>query len=64
MNFVLFIRNRQNTIELNMKSKGVLSSSFNMSLGFIPVIIAILLSEFITQDVLVQLLALYTLFTT
>lgn len=33
-----------------MKHKGVLSSTFNMSLGFIPVIITILLSEFITQD--------------
>ncbi|MBP9507863.1 MAG: hypothetical protein KBE85_08085 [Bacteroides sp.] len=38
-----------------MKSKGVLSSSFNMSLGFIPVIIAILLSEFITQDVAIYI---------
>lgn len=33
-----------------MKHKGVLSSAFNMSLGFIPVIISILLCEFITQD--------------
>ena len=33
-----------------MKHKGILSSAFNMSLGFIPVIISILLCEFITQD--------------
>lgn len=33
-----------------MEHKGVLSSAFNMSLGFIPVIISILLCEFITQD--------------
>ncbi|MDD3038981.1 hypothetical protein [Bacteroides sp.] len=33
-----------------MNHKGVLSSAFNMSLGFIPVIISILLCEFITQD--------------
>lgn len=33
-----------------MKHKGILSSGFNMSLGFIPVIISILLCEFITQD--------------
>lgn len=34
-----------------MGHKGVLSSKFNMSLGFIPVIISILLYEFITQDI-------------
>lgn len=33
-----------------MGHKGILSSTFNMSLGFIPVIISILLCEFITQD--------------
>ncbi len=33
-----------------MDHKGILSSAFNMSLGFIPVIISILLCEFITQD--------------
>lgn len=34
-----------------MGTKVALSSSFNMSLGFIPVIISILLCEFITQDI-------------
>ena len=33
-----------------MDYKGILSSAFNMSMGFIPVIISILLCEFITQD--------------
>lgn len=33
-----------------MNHKGKLSSAFNMSMGFIPVIISILLCEFITQD--------------
>lgn len=33
-----------------MSHKGILSSAFNMSLGFIPVITSILLCEFITQD--------------
>lgn len=33
-----------------MKHKGVLSSAFNLSLGYIPIIISILLCEFITQD--------------
>ena len=33
-----------------MEHKGILSSAFNMSLGFIPVIISILLCELITQD--------------
>ena len=33
-----------------MAHKGTLSSTFNMSLGFIPVIISILLCELITQD--------------
>ena len=33
-----------------MNHKGTLSSAFNMSLGFIPVIISIILCEFITQD--------------
>lgn len=34
-----------------MGHKVILSSKFNMSLGFIPVIISILLCEFITQDI-------------
>lgn len=34
-----------------MSHQKVLSSKFNMSLGFIPVIISILLCEFITQDI-------------
>lgn len=33
-----------------MTHKGTLSSAFNMSLGYIPVIISIILCEFITQD--------------
>ena len=33
-----------------MDHKGILSSAFNMSLGYIPVIISIVLCEFITQD--------------
>lgn len=33
-----------------MGHKGLLSSAFNMSLGYIPVIISIVLCEFITQD--------------
>lgn len=33
-----------------MDHKGTLSTTFNMSLGFIPVIISIILCEFITQD--------------
>lgn len=33
-----------------MTHKGTLSSAFNMSLGYIPVIISIVLCEFITQD--------------
>lgn len=33
-----------------MTNKGVLSSEFNMSLGFVPIIISIILSEFIKQD--------------
>lgn len=33
-----------------MSHKGILSSAFNMSLGYIPVIISIILCEFITQD--------------
>lgn len=33
-----------------MKHKGILSSAFNLSLGHIPVIVSILLCEFITQD--------------
>lgn len=33
-----------------MNHKGKLSSAFNMSLGFIPVIITIILCEFISQD--------------
>ena len=34
-----------------MAHKGVLSSKFNMSLGFIPVIVSILLYEIITKDI-------------
>lgn len=34
-----------------MDKKGVLSSTFNMSFGFIPVIVSILLCELITQDI-------------
>ena len=34
-----------------MSKKGVLSSKFNMSLGFIPVIVSIVLCEFTTQDI-------------
>ncbi len=34
-----------------MGHKGVLSSKFNMSLGFIPVIVSILLYEIITKDI-------------
>lgn len=34
-----------------MANKAILSSKFNMSLGFIPVIISIILCEFITQDI-------------
>ena len=33
-----------------MSHQRILSSRFNMSLGFIPVIISIILCEFITQD--------------
>ena len=33
-----------------MNHKGILSSAFNMSLGYLPVIISIILCEFITQD--------------
>lgn len=34
-----------------MKHKGILSSAFNMSLGFIPVILVILLCQLIAQDI-------------
>ncbi|WP_297675016.1 hypothetical protein [uncultured Bacteroides sp.] len=34
-----------------MSRKGVLSSKYNMSLGFIPVIVSIVLCEFIAQDI-------------
>lgn len=34
-----------------MGNKGVLSTAFNMSFGFIPVIISILLRELVTQDI-------------
>lgn len=34
-----------------MPSKGILSSKFNMSLGFIPVIVSIVLCEYIAQDI-------------
>lgn len=50
-----------------MLKKGVLSSKFNMSLGFIPVIVSIVLCEFITQDVSTYIGAgvggLYSLYT-
>lgn len=50
-----------------MSHKGVLSSKFNMSLGFIPMIISILLYEFITQDISIYIGAgvgvVYSLFT-
>lgn len=50
-----------------MSHKGVLSSRFNMSLGFIPVIISIFLYEFITQDISIYIGAgvgvLYSLYT-
>lgn len=38
-----------------MNHKGKLSSEFNISLGFIPVVISILLCEFITQDVAIYI---------
>ena len=38
-----------------MGHKGILSSAFNMSLGFIPVIITIVLCEIITQDTAVYI---------
>ena len=38
-----------------MSKRGVLSSKFNMSLGFIPVIVSIILCEFITQDISISL---------
>ena len=34
-----------------MSRKGVLSSKYNMSLGFIPVIVSIVLCKFIAQDI-------------
>ena len=50
-----------------MSKKGVLSSKFNMSLGFIPVIVSIILCEFITQDISIYIGAgvgaLYSLYT-
>lgn len=38
-----------------MGNKGVLSSAFNMSLGFIPVIVSMLLCEFLAQDLSVYI---------
>ncbi|MBB4044654.1 hypothetical protein [Bacteroides reticulotermitis] len=38
-----------------MSHKGIISSAFNMSSGFIPVIISILLCELITQDVAIYI---------
>lgn len=38
-----------------MSHKGILSSAFNMSLGYIPVIISIVLCEFITQDIAIYI---------
>lgn len=50
-----------------MSKKGVLSSKFNMSLGFIPVIVSIILCELITQDISIYIGAgvgvLYSLYT-
>lgn len=50
-----------------MSKRGVLSSKFNMSLGFIPVIVSIILCEFITQDISIYIGAgvgaLYSLYT-
>lgn len=50
-----------------MSKKGVLSSKFNMSLGFIPVIVSIVLCEFTTQDISIYIGAgvgvLYSLYT-
>lgn len=50
-----------------MPKRGVLSSKFNMSLGFIPVIVSIILCEFITQDISIYIGAgvgaLYSLYT-
>lgn len=40
---------------MNLHHKGILSSAFNMSLGFIPVIISILLCEFIAQHVAIYI---------
>lgn len=38
-----------------MNQKGTLSTAFNMSLGFVPVIVSIVLCEFITQDAAIYL---------
>ena len=38
-----------------MNHKGILSSAFNMSLGFVPVIISIFLCEIITQDIAIYI---------
>ncbi|EJW96434.1 hypothetical protein, membrane [gut metagenome] len=38
-----------------MNHKGLLSSTFNMSLGFVPVIISIFLCEIITQDIAIYI---------
>lgn len=38
-----------------MNQQRILSSKFNMSLGFIPVIISIILCEFITQDIAIYI---------
>ena len=38
-----------------MGHKGTLTSAFNMSLGFVPVIISILLCELITQDIAIYI---------
>lgn len=50
-----------------MLKKGVLSSEFNMSLGFLPVIVSILLCEFINQDISIYIGAgagiLYSIYT-
>lgn len=38
-----------------MDNKGILSSTFNMSLGFIPIVISILLCEFVSQNIAIYI---------
>lgn len=50
------IRDRNDKIVIRiMNQQRILSSKFNMSLGFIPVIISIILCEFITQDIAIYI---------